>query len=295
MRNIFKNSRSGWILAVYLTQSYLDSPIKASNLLSRLPEDLSCGNRRICQFLFLGVIRHKLLIQALFGRLISKKPRPLVYALLCVAGFEVFNSEPSQWALVVHHAVEQAKQLLSPPEVRFVNACLRKFPETLSAMTLSRGPDGDPDFLSLKYSHPLWLVSRWLSEFGPEKTISLLRWDQEPPSVYFRVTNQDDFLKNDGLTSVVTPWRDFYQASASAWGKVVACAQAGALYIQDPSTRLGPALLNVQKGESVLDLCAAPGGKAFFYLNVYKKAKACLFALIYLENALGSSKKTWLR
>jgi 16S rRNA (cytosine967-C5)-methyltransferase len=70
-----------------------------------------------------------------------------------------------------------------------------------------------------------------------------------------------------------TPWPDFFEVKAGRWDEVRRLANAGALYLQDPSTRLGIGLLAPQPGEMILDACAAPGGKSLFLADTMKSGK----------------------
>jgi 16S rRNA (cytosine967-C5)-methyltransferase len=119
------------------------------------------------------------------------------------------------------------------------------------------------------YSHPDWLVRSWLAQFGPESTRALLEWNQTPAPVHarWRATGEaaPDFLKP-------TPWPGFYEVSSGHWPEVEPLLKGGKLYLQDPSTRLPVDLLAPKAGESVLDLCAAPGGKSLMIADQMRGA-----------------------
>jgi 16S rRNA (cytosine967-C5)-methyltransferase len=70
-----------------------------------------------------------------------------------------------------------------------------------------------------------------------------------------------------------TKWAGFYEVKAGKWDEVRRLANEGALYLQDPSTRLCVELLAPQAGETILDACAAPGGKSLFIADVMKTGK----------------------
>jgi 16S rRNA (cytosine967-C5)-methyltransferase len=102
-------------------------------------------------------------------------------------------------------------------------------------------------------------VKRWLLQFGAEPTRQLLEWNQRPAPVYARWRAADvappAFLKP-------TEWAGFYEVPSGHWAEVEPLLKAGQIYLQDPGTRLAVGLLAPQKGETVLDVCAAPGGKS---------------------------------
>jgi 16S rRNA (cytosine967-C5)-methyltransferase len=144
---------------------------------------------------------------------------------------------------------------------------------------------------ALGWSHPEWLVEKWRKNFGDAKTRQLLDWNNTPPQTYARV-NALKFGEYSGTGvppelllrdagDLLTRWREEnveYDFFSRDWtGENLAFElkshpplsslpsfRAGWFYLQDPSTLLAPALLGAQPGETILDLCAAPGGKTTF-------------------------------
>jgi 16S rRNA (cytosine967-C5)-methyltransferase len=211
----------------------------------------------------LGVIRHYGRLDAALGRLVSHPPRFATRAVLFIAGFELIEAitqnDTGRVARIVHHAVEQTKGLASPAEARLVNAVVRKLGQALSAPppTLNVSPEELGEY----FSHPAWLVKSWLAQFGPEATRALLEWNQRPAPVYarWRVTasgeRPPEFLKP-------TAWPNIYEVESGHWSEVEPLLKAGKVYLQDPSTLYPVELLAPSRGEAILDLCAAPGGKS---------------------------------
>ncbi len=100
---------------------------------------------------------------------------------------------------------------------------------------------------------------RWLAQFGAGATRSLLEWNQSPGPPYARW--RDPASPAPGWLEP-SPWAGFYSIPSGRWPEVEALLRAGSLYVQDPGTRLAVELLAPLPGETVLDLCAAPGGKS---------------------------------
>lgn len=268
-------SSFGWEKALSLLEHYALNPTKSDSLLNDLPEDISSHDRRICQFLFLGVIRHKSLIQHLIHSIVRKKPRLRLGILLQLAIMEILEADASKYPKIIHFAVLQAKSLFTPKEAHFVNAVLRKIPECL-AHFLNEPKDTSPDWMAIRYSHPSWLVDRWHSAFGLEATQALLKWNQEPPPLYLRWR---DPVHAPPTSLMPTPWPGFYAFNAFHRDKVSDCVKAGKAYIQDPSTLAAPLLLNPQPDEAILDLCAAPGGKSMIIAESLAGGQGQLVAL----------------
>ena len=238
---------------------------------------LSPADRGLCHELVCGVVRW----QATLDRLIARKttpgrePRPALINLLRLGLYQIFWLDRIPPHAAVHETVEQAKRSGYVSQSGFINAVLRAYlrefdevKKILADMKISQP--------ALGWSHPEWLVERWRKNFGDEKTRALLEWNNTPPKTFARVNT----LKTDAA-KLVERWREenveYYFCTRDWTGENLAFElkshpplnslgsfRAGGFYLQDPSTLLAPVLLDAQPGETILDLCAAPGGKATF-------------------------------
>lgn len=113
--------------------------------------------------------------------------------------------------------------------------------------------------LSIRYSHPEFLVRRWIKIMGKTKTEQLCEWNQTLPSTFVRSNG----LHEEALTKLATVegltdiGDGFYQCETAPREAL----KHGWCYAQDPSTVIAPRMVNPKPGETVLDACAAPGGK----------------------------------
>jgi len=265
---------SAWANAAHLIARWLDRRERADALLDSLPRTITGSERARTQHLVLGVIRHAGRIDTALGRLISHPPRFSTRAALFIAAFELIEAtadkDEGRVAKIVHHAVDQTKALASPAEARMVNAVVRKLAPLMAtpAPTLNVSAEELGEY----FSHPAWLVSSWLAQFGPEATRALLEWNQRPATVYARWRAEPAaepppaFLKS-------TAWAGMYEVESGRWSEVEPLLKAGKLYLQDPATCLPVSLLAPQAGETVLDLCAAPGGKSLLLADTMKSGR----------------------
>ena len=252
--------KSSWGEAAGLLTRWLGNAERIDRLMEGLPPGLSGPERARCQRLVYGVVRHAGRLEAALRRRMAHLPRFETRAILFLAGFELLEEggdDPGKAARIVHHAVEQAKVRASAAEARLVNAVARRLAEDLAAQPPP--PEGAPAAaLAEFYSHPEWLVRRWLGRFGPGPTRALLEWNQRPAPVYARwrdAAETPPWLQP-------TKWRDYFEVEHGHGEELEALLAAGKAYVQDPATRLAVELLAPQGGEQVLDACAAPGGKA---------------------------------
>ena len=172
----------------------------------------------------------------------------------------------------VHETVELAKLMGFGHQAGFVNAVLRGYvrerAETEQALEQLKRTDPPAG-----YSHPAWLVDRWQARWGAAATEQLLRWNNSPPPVYARLNR----LKTD-VTGLTTAWKEEgveFEERKWDWTEPFAVFELkshptlvqlesfkrGYFYLQDPSTLLAVNELGARPGETILDLCAAPGGK----------------------------------
>ena len=257
-----------------LLARWLDRRERIDELIDSLPPGLSGPERARCQHLVFGVVRHFGRLEAALGRLVSHAPRFPTRAVLFMAGFELIEAADTPEsdglvAKIVHHAVEQTKAVASKSEAGLVNAVVRKLAAVLAVPPPPKVASAD--VLAEYFSHPDWLVKRWLVDFGADATRKLLEWNQRPATVYARWRGPEGEAAPDFLKP--TPWAGFYEVPSGQWSKVEPLLKSGKIYLQDPGTRLAVELLAPQAGETILDGCAAPGGKSLLMADVMKTGK----------------------
>lgn len=247
-----------WAAAARLVVRWLEQRERVDALLESLPRSLTRAERARVQHLFFGVVRHGARLEAHVAALVPRPPRARLRAVLLLAGFELIEGgTEGHVARVVHHAVEQAKSLASPSEARLVNAVVRKLAASLAA---EAAPPrlASADVLAAYFSHPEWLVRRWLEAWGAAPTRSLLELHQRPAALYARWRDPASPAPA-WLGSPVAP--GFFEVPSGHWNDLEPLLAAGRIYLQDPATALAVDLLAPRPGETLLDACAAPGGK----------------------------------
>ncbi len=170
----------------------------------------------------------------------------------------------------VSETVGLAKKSGGPAWGRLVNAVLRRYIRDEKALQWPSPRKPAAELIAVQFSHPEWIVNRWLKRFGCGKTIAFCEFNNRRPVLSLRVNpararadRVRDQLASAGVqTEPSRYFKDFLRVSGSL---DVARNQAfleGRFTVQDESTAIPSILLNPQAGERVLDMCAAPGGKA---------------------------------
>lgn len=204
------------------------------------------------------------------------KAIPNLKNALRVALYQILFLDKIPDHAAVNEAVEFIKKLQGQKPADLTNAILRNIIRNKNAI---RFPDPEQDligYLSAYYSHPSWMVKRWVERFGRDATEHLLMANNERPyltlkvnklkvsipefqsllnSVNLRYLNGKylpEYLKLQNLTNI-TAWQYFKE---------------GFFNIQDESTGFSCMLLDPKPGMRVLDLCSAPGGKSAFIADI---------------------------
>lgn len=201
---------------------------------------------------------------------------PNVKNALRVALYQILFLDKVPDYAAVNEAVEFIKKLQGQKPADLTNAILRNIIRSKAAI---RYPDPSEDlvaYLSAFYSHPYWMVKRWLLVYGKESTEALLSANNERPSITLRVNtlkisvNEFKNLLNQ-VNLKYTPGKFFPEyirlknlSNITDWEYF----EKGYFTIQDESTGFSCRLLDVKPGMRVLDLCAAPGGKTSYISNL---------------------------
>jgi 16S rRNA (cytosine967-C5)-methyltransferase len=157
--------------------------------------------------------------------------------------------------------VELAREAGGTKAAGFANAVLRR-----AAHNPVQRPQGeDAASLSIRHSHPEWLVERWLSRHGPEATVSMLKAGNADPALWVRVRPGTADLPWTPEQVLESAHSGLFVRPDLPRDQVLACAafRRGDLALQDPASgavalELAP---HLRPGAILVDLCSAPGGK----------------------------------
>lgn len=183
----------------------------------------------------------------------------------------LFLTHVPQYA-AVNEAVNFVKRLRGDKSGNLVNAVLRNIIRSINDIHYPKRDDDPLQYLAVYYSHPQWMVKRWLERFGPEETERILVVNNEIPGLTLRINKLK--ISPAEFLSLLDKAQIGYQGSAfiDYFIKVRTLTgiaqmnifQSGYFSIQDESAALPVILLAPAPGDRVIDMCAAPGGKTTF-------------------------------
>ncbi|MBH53267.1 MAG: hypothetical protein CMI18_02850 [Opitutaceae bacterium] len=265
-------SSPSWYASVRIVEDFLKTNEKLDSLSLKRTRKLESKVVRRIQYLSYGVVRNLGWLQALLKKGAEKFPKKRLQAVMLVSIYEWIEADEQQKPKVVHFVVEQAKQMLSKPESRFVNAVMRKLPILIQFEATGNSLKTHSSIMS----HPAWMIKRWKKIFGKKTVKQFLEWNQGLPKIYAFSPIPGIVVPNCWQP---TPWTSFYEIQNADWSVAKELLTEGKAYIQDPSTRLGVDLSKNHTVESALDLCAAPGGKSVQLLHRISKTGGLLVSV----------------
>jgi len=256
--------------------------------------ELSQRDRNLAAEIVYGVLRHRLMLDSIIAAFSS---RPLdrldakVIEILRVGLYQVLFLERVPDRAAVNESVQLCKRLRIASASAFVNAVLR---QVLRSLRFTDDAEGVPEtrtvrvngrwavfsrdvfppseqtvgHISRVYSHPEWMVARWVERFGRERTISICKANNSVPPIYIRtntlLTTRDELkrrLEREGVKA--RPGNLPCSIRLENPGRIdeLKCFSEGLFVVQDESAMRAALLLKPEPGQRVLDLCAAPGGK----------------------------------
>ena len=249
------------LLRVEREDSYASELLHASHYLN-----LSAVDHGLATEIVMGVLRWRSLLDKRIAERSSQKLSrldPEVLTALRIAVYQLLFLDRVPERAAVHESVELVKRAKKRSAVPFANAVLRKFSavareqDTASAIDKSEASEG----LAESSAHPLWLVERWVQEFGFDPVKQICAYDQRIPETAVRITDTAvlDEIKHEKVE--LSPGRMLSSSYRVMAGDVThtRAFRENRLAIQDEASQLVSLL--VGRGSTILDSCAAPGGK----------------------------------
>ena len=220
-----------------------------------------------------GVLQNAALLDFYLGAYCAQpveKLEPFVRDVLRLGACQILLMDRVPDSAAVSQAVEMVKSHRRQRAAGLVNAVLRKL--SANKEHLPAIPAGDAGaYLSVRYSHPRWLAERLLALLGREEAEAFLAADNEAAPLVIQhnpltctLPELEGSLRESGVPWTPHPWLPGC-GTISGGGDLekLPAFENGWFRVQDAAARLSVLAAGLCRGDRVLDVCAAPGGKSF--------------------------------
>ncbi|MCI9085469.1 MAG: 16S rRNA (cytosine(967)-C(5))-methyltransferase RsmB [Clostridia bacterium] len=219
-----------------------------------------------------GTVDRKITLDYVIGRLSKikiKKISKYILIILRMGIYQMMYMDKIPDSAAVNESVKLARRYGHGASVGFVNGVLRS-----AAGFNIEYPNGKTEYLSVKYSFPMWLCEKWLSEFGFEFTEQLIdSFGKSAPltlranTLKITASELSDRLNSDGINAEV------YDGAVVCDGFDIEHNELyrdGFFTVQDIAAQQAAKILNPISGDMVIDMCAAPAGKTTHMAELMK-------------------------
>ncbi|MFU0833097.1 MAG: 16S rRNA (cytosine(967)-C(5))-methyltransferase [Oscillospiraceae bacterium] len=231
-------------------------------------------DKSLATTIFYGVLERRITLDyviAHFSSIPLKKISPTALEILRIGVYQILYLTKIPFSAAVNESVQLAKTCGAKRACGFINAILRNFIRSGGKIPPFSSNTNEQKRLSVEYSCPEWLISLWNKAYGKETALQLLESLLQKPNLFARVNNTQvseeqliERLRQGGIAAERVAWPDhtlrFLNGIDVAESE---CYTEGLFHIQDLSSQILCALIDPQPGETVVDVCAAPGGKTF--------------------------------
>ncbi|NLY43579.1 MAG: 16S rRNA (cytosine(967)-C(5))-methyltransferase RsmB [Clostridiaceae bacterium] len=234
--------------------------------------DYKTVDRNFITELVYGIIKMKLTIDYVLERYSTikiKKISPWILHILRMGIYQILYLDKVPDSAACNEAVKLSKKYGHAGSVKFVNAVLRSISRSKKEIRFPDKMQNPVDYLKVVYSHPEWMIRRWIDEYGFDFTESLCSANNKVPDLCVRTNtlkcNRDtlaQYLHEENVVAV----KGKYCEEALILNEVgnissLSAFKQGLFQVQDESSMLVSRVLDPEPENFVMDVCCAPGGK----------------------------------
>ncbi len=236
-------------------------------------EELREIDRSFVTELVYGTIKWKLTLDrviAAYSNIKMEKLSPWILNILRLGAYQILQMTRVPDSAACNESVNLAGRYGHKASAGFVNAVLRNIAKNGAQIAIPSKEKDLTGYLSVRYSYPKWLAEKYVGLFGSEFAESLLDAGNGSPELTLRantlrVTPEEliEELKKEGVEAAAGKYvREAVVLKSTAAVAKLKAFQDGLFQVQDESSMLPVTVLAPEPGETVLDACSAPGGKA---------------------------------
>ena len=232
--------------------------------------DLSGADASLVSALVYGVLERSITLDDCLSRYLKqpiRKLKPQVLTALRLGTYQLLYMDKIPPSAAVNESVTLVRNNGCAFAAGLTNAVLRAVSRDGLILPDETGSDR---YYSVKYSFPLWLVRLWRNSYGDENAEGIMAGCAGRPPLTVRVNTLrvnapqlKQRLEEEGVSVEPTRYENALNLDKCGNMEKLVSFQKGLFHVQDAASQLCAAALDPQPGDTVLDLCSAPGGKAF--------------------------------
>lgn len=245
-----------------------------------LKKDIDTREENFIREMVYGIIENNIYLEYIISK-VSKikinKIHPTIKIILKIGIYQLIFMDRIPNRAAVNETVKLANKHGHRGTIGFVNGILRNI--SRDKEKYKDIPKNNPvDYISIRYSHPKWLVRKWIEEYGEKFTEELCKANNETPRLNLRVNT----LKTSKYDLKQSLLKKGYNVNDGKYADDILIVdnpirltnlteyKDGLFTIQDESSALVGQIMNPLPGSTVIDLCSAPGGKSTYLAQIMK-------------------------
>lgn len=235
--------------------------------------DIPAVDKNFISKIVYGVVENRIYLDYMIRKFSSirlKKIDDQILNVLRLSAYQMIYLTKVPHSAVVNEGVKLVKKI-NHRHTGFTNGILRNMSRDYQSVELPSVSKEPIKYLSVKYSHPEWLVERFMNNYGFDFTEDLLASNNETPNLVLR-TNSILINREDLMTKLVNVGFECEKSDIVEEGIVIrrtndltleenTLFRDGYFTVQDESSMMIAGIVEPAQGDLVLDMCSAPGGK----------------------------------
>lgn len=232
---------------------------------------LKTVDRAFVTQLVYGVVKNKSRLDWIISKYSNTPIRKMSYWVLNILRlgiYQIIFLDKVPQSAAVNESVKLARKYGHKRISGFINAILRNITRANSEDLIPSNKD-EIEYISTYYSHPKWLIEKWVRDYGKDFTTKLAKKNNENPEVTIRTNilkasraELMELLQNEGMKAEKGKWcPEAILLKNTSNIEESTSFKKGLFQIQDQSSMLVAHILDPKEDQLILDLCSAPGGK----------------------------------
>jgi 16S rRNA (cytosine967-C5)-methyltransferase len=219
-----------------------------------------------------NILRRRSYLDFIIGKFSSigiDEMKPVLKNILRLGLYEMLFMGGTPDYAAINESVEIAKLRMGSKAGDLVNAILRNIQRDIDKLPKPAFEDRTK-LVATTFSHPEWMVARWVKRFGEREAFQLMQANNQRPNYYVRVNNLRTKTENFKLRleKLDIPFEEsewlpgYFKVESVAPFIAKDLLKKGICLVQDIAAGFAPTILEPLPGETIYDLCAAPGTKS---------------------------------